>query len=365
MALLFLNRATLPIREPGPGPDAPVAPPIAALEVSQVEERRPETGGGAAPRPSWDLVVVEDRTLSVTQTLQALAAAGVVPSDLRAEARAAVEAVHPADRVALVPLLLTVAAQEDARARRWAEVSLCEIVGVADLPGATRAWELTQRLHAVGTAGALDLLPEVRVALEDPRSVHLVQRTALQTAARTGAVELLDAILPHLGHEDPAQRRFAWTQVQALVGAARPFDPDARPSARTRQLIAWHTWWEAEGPALVEAESLRRDVLLLGRPLQAPEASQRLLARRAEAWPLLVGALDDPALRGAALLLLRQMTGLDLPPDPGAWRHRSPTANPQAAPPAPPVRPAPPSPSRTEAPEPEVDLVDLLGGVPF
>jgi len=314
-ALLFLNRGTLPTFEAEPEP--PVVAEAPPPEAGPPDRRGPRTGAAAEPPGSWDVVEVDGRRLSVTQTLAALAAGGGRP--LRGEARAAIAAMVPAERLHVVPRLLPLAESDEPVTRSWARRRLRALVGAGEPAEVRRLVDRWRRVRAIAAGGEHDAAPELAAVLRDPLAPELLQRAALAAAARLRAVEVLDAVVDHLEHDDLAHRRYAAGVLRGLAGDAAPFDPDATPPTRAIQVRAWRAWAAAEGPGLAARVGRRRDVARLGQPAEAEAAAARLRALGAEAVPYLAAALAEPAARARAHALLRELTGRDLPPRPEAW----------------------------------------------
>ncbi len=302
LALLFLNRATLPAR----------------LDVEEV--KRVATGQGVDPS-AWDKVTVPGTgVVSLRQVLQALASAGPREANERlALAQSALAAFDEVERPRLLPELVLLLDASPRNVKKWAK-DTCEAVAGADAPDAIQAFSRRwQPLFLAWSTQDASKIPDATAILLEAGAPVPLKRAALVALARLRAVESTGEVIALLEHRDLGLRAEAGRTVVALAGPRQEYQPDAAPGARKKQADAWRAWWQQEGPALVTAERVRRAVTDLAVEGRAPDAAKAL---RAIGRPAVRGLIDGLRVEGSkarAHALLVELTGQKLPPDVGAW----------------------------------------------
>lgn len=309
--LLWLNRGVI---VPGESPD-PVPPP--RVRTGEDRDEPP-------PPPDWDLVAVGGGPVQVTGLLRDLARpdVGAVPRRL-AEARAAVDAMPPTDRLQVLPEVGVLLGAEHSSIRRFAEGVAEELVG-SDRAGVVGAihhrWAELRRLTVSGDP---DAVAEARAVLHDRRTPRLLRRAALDALARQRAAEAVPDVLAELEgadrRADAGYRVYAAWVLRAIAGDARPYDVDASRSRRRKQLEAWRAFWDEEGEAFAREVRLRQAAAALADPMRRGGAARTLREGGDDAVPFLVAALTAAAARARAGAVLRELTGADLPDRPAPW----------------------------------------------
>lgn len=302
LALLFLNRATLP----------------ATLKVEAA--RRVATGQGPDPS-AWDKVNVPGTgVVGLRQVLQSLATAGPREVGERlALAQSALDLFDELERPRLLPELSALLDATPRSVKKWAR-DTCLAVAGAESPEAlqafTRRWEPLRRAWETQDTSHI---PQATALLLDVDAPPPLKRGALTALARLRAPEAIGEVIALLEHRDAGLRAAAGRTLVALAGPRQVFEPDAPPSARKEQVDAWRAWWQQEGPALVTTERVRRAVHDLGVEARAAQATQDLRAVGRAAVRSLIDALRVEASKARAHALLKELTGQKLPADVGPW----------------------------------------------
>lgn len=302
LALLFLNRATLPAR----------------LDVEA--PGRVLTGQGPDPT-AWDKVNVPGTgVVSLRQVLQALAAAGPREVNERlALAQSAMAVFDEVERPRLLPELVVLLDATARNVKKWARET-CQAVAGSDDPAAIQAFSRRwQPLHAAWRTQDASAIPDATAILLEPDAAAPLKRAALVTLARLRAVESTGEVIALLEHRDASLRAAAAETLLLLAGPRHEVQPDAAPAVRKKQADAWRAWWQAEGPALVTAERVRRAVNDLAVDARAEEATRTLRAIGPPAVRGLIDGLRAEKSRRRAHALLVELTGQKLPADVGAW----------------------------------------------
>lgn len=302
LALLFLNRATLPAR----------------LEVEAA--KRVATGQAADPS-AWDKVNVPGTgVVGLRQVLQTLLTVGPREAGERlALAQAALAQFDEVERPRLLPELAALLDSPHRAVKKWAK-DTCLAVAGSDAPDAitafTRRWEELRRGWEAQDPGAIGRAQAVLLEVDAPAPL---KRAALVGLARLRGVEALGEVIALLDHRDAGVRAQAGQTAVALAGPREEYDPAAAPAVRKRQVDAWRAWWLKDGPALVTAERVRRAVQDLAVEARAAEATKALRAIGRPAVRGLIDGLRPEASRARAHALLKELTGQDLPADVGPW----------------------------------------------
>lgn len=302
LALLFLNRATLPAR----------------LDVEAAG--RVATGQGVDPS-AWDKVNVPGTgVVSLRQVLQALASAGPREANERlALAQSAMALFDEIERPRLLPELVVLLEASPRNVKKWAKET-CVAVAGSDAPDAIQAFSRRwQPLHAAWLTQDGGKITEATAILLEADAPAPLKRAALVALARLRAVESTGEVIALLEHRDGSLRAAAGRTVVALAGPRHEYHPDAAPGVRKKQADAWRAWWQQEGPALVTAERIRRAVADLAHEGRAAKAVQDLRAIGKPAVRDLIDGLRAEASKARAHALLKELTGQQLPADVGAW----------------------------------------------
>lgn len=302
LALLFLNRATLPAR----------------LDIEQAG--RVATGQGVDPS-AWDKVTVPGTgVVSLRQVLQALGSAGPREANERlALAQSAMAVFDETERPRLLPELVLLLDASPRNVKKWAKDTCQELAG-SDAPEAIQAFSRRwQPLHLAWQTQDASKIPEATATLLEADAPVPLKRAALVALGRLRAVESTGEVIALLEHRDGGLRLAAGQTLVALAGPRREYQADAAPGVRKKQADAWRAWWQQEGPALVTAERVRRAVLDLGVEPRAAKATQDLRAIGRPAVRGLIDGLRSEASKARAHALLEELTRQKLPADVGAW----------------------------------------------
>jgi len=242
LALLFLNRATLPAR----------------IGV----EARPTVTSGKDDPSSWDLVEVPGTGfVHVAQVLGALTDAS--PDEVKDVLKVAEKAFQETPeevRPRLVPALVRVVLGEQAAPKAFAKKALRQATGTTDDPAKALAfhdrWQAAVRAGERMNHGAIADLREA-IAAKDAQGP--LRRAALTSLAKLRAVEAIPDLLDQLALGDAAARMETYTALVSIAGGpVRPYDPEAPAPERAKAVDAWRAWWKDEGPAITAQEKGRR-----------------------------------------------------------------------------------------------------------
>lgn len=302
LALLFLNRATLP----------------AKLDIGEVE--RVATGAGADPS-AWDKVTVPGvGVVSLRQVLQALVSAGAAETKDRLElAQKGLEVFDEVERPRLLPELVQLLTHPQRNVAAWAKQTCKAVAGTdapADIDAFSQRWDVLRAAWETLDAGKIATAQGILT--EAAASVPL-KRAALTCLARLRATETLGEVIALLDHRDGGLRTYAHQTLVTMAGPRREYDPAAQGPARKKQVDAWRAWWQQEGPALVREERIRKAVADLGVEARAAKAVQDLRAIGKPAVRALIDGLRPETSRERAHSLLKELTGQTLPADAGEW----------------------------------------------
>lgn len=302
LALLVLNRATLPVK----------------LEIGEAKRR----ATGEQDPSLWDLVVVPGTgQLRVRQLLEAMRSDPSLAPERLPLARKALAAMPEEERPRVVPELRLLMAHPHRSTKRWARESVRLFTGSVK-PGPIdafcAAWETLRR---ASLAEDHRLIPEVRALLRAEASAIPLKKQALLVLGRLRAIEATADVISELAARDPGYREFAWSNLISLAGGEQcPFEPGAPKGTRADQIATWKLWWLDNGEALAQAEDVRRAVENLGIKARADAAAKRLKAIGKPALRALVDGLRSDATRKRAHELLKAISGkTDLPAKVGPW----------------------------------------------
>jgi hypothetical protein len=302
LALLFLNRATLP----------------AKLDIG--EAGRVATGGGPDPT-AWDKVTIPGvGVVSLRQVLQALVSSGAAETKDRLElAQEGLQVFDEVERPRLLPELVQLLTHPQRNVATWAKQT-CKAVAGSDVPADidtfSRRWD---ELRLAWETHDSSKLPAAQAILVDPSATGPLKRAALTCVARLRATEMLGEVIALLDHREGALRTYAYQTLVTMAGPRREYDPAAQGPARKKQVDAWRAWWQQDGPALVREERIRRAVSDLGVEAKAAKATLDLRAIGKPAVRALIDGLRPEASRARAHALLIELTGEKHPADAGAW----------------------------------------------
>lgn len=301
-ALLVLNRATLP----------------AQLHLRAAQRVRT---GGVDPA-AWDVVVLErsgERVeVSVREALAALADdPGATPLELAQQALAALD---PLERPRLAPELAALLEHPARAARRWARETCKLLTGELEPAALARFVRAYEAIRRVEGGRVFEELEQVRAPLRARDASRPLRTRALTALVRLRAVEATPELFALLDEEPAAWRREVWTHLVALSGAEpAPFDPSGAPAERREALARLRAWWDAEGPARVQAERIQRALRDLALPHRVAAAERDLRAIGRPALRALVDGLRSETTRARAHALLQELSGLKHPPDVAVW----------------------------------------------
>jgi hypothetical protein len=302
LALLVLNRATLPVK----------------LEIGEAKRR----ATGEQDPSLWDLVVVPGTgQLRVRQLLGAMRSDPSLAAERLPLARKALAAMPEEERPRVVPELRQLMRHSHRGTMRWARESVRLLTG-SDAPESIDAfcvaWE-TLRRASLGEDHRL--IPELRTLLRATSSAIPLKKQTILVLGRLRAVEATVDVISELTARDPGYREFAWSNLISLAGGEqRPFDPGASKGTRADQIATWKLWWREHGEGIAQAEEIRRAVSSLGIKARADAAAKSLKAIGKPALRALVDGLRSDATRKRAHELLKAISGKsDLPPKVGPW----------------------------------------------
>jgi hypothetical protein len=314
LALLFLNRATLP----------------AKLDIEAA--RRVATGEGPDPT-AWDKVNVQGTgVVSLRQVLGALLNAG--PREALQHlplAQSAWAAFDEDQRPRLLPELVQLLDASHRAVKKWAKDTCVEVAGSDDptaIAAFSRRWEELRRAWETEDRTKIALAQAILVEVDAPVPL---KRAALVAVARLGACETLGEVIALLDHRDAGLRAFAGQTLLAIAGPRREYDAAAAPAERKKQVDAWRAWWTQDGPALVTAERIRRAVADLGVEAKAAAAATDLRAIGKPAVRALIDGLRHESSKARAHALLQELTRQKLPADVGVWLEWWEKENPQGS----------------------------------
>ncbi len=303
MALLVLNRATLPAR----------------LEIGNVKRRA--TGGDESQR--WDKVVVDGvGELGLRQLLSAMASSPETAGKRLKLAQQALPLVDEENRPRLLKRLMELFDSPHKPTRRWATKACREMAGTDD-PKALRVFRKAfSFVRRAGEARTPASIPRIRAILKNENSGPALRRQSILVLNRLRAVEAIPELLDALNAPKPKERDFVWGCLVSIAGGEHePFDPKSSAKKRWAQIEAWHDWYDENGAELQTQEEIRRALVGLGKDDARAEAAEKALRAHGEQALLpLTDALHDDATRERAHALLKELSGGDLPPDPEKWR---------------------------------------------
>lgn len=303
LALLFLNRATLPAR----------------LEVGKVER----VATGAADPSAWDKVILPGNVgqVALRQVLLALgqATSSAEVKDRLELAQQGMSAFDQDARPRLVPELQALLESPHRSVKKWARDQVLLLAGTEDAAALRSFADRWEQLRRAGEGQDLAAIPQVQAVLLDPQATMPLKRAALRTVGRLRAVETTGEIIALLEHKELALRQAAWEQLQPHTGPGREFDPAAAEGARKKAVDAWRGWWREEGPKRVAGERARRLAVDLQTDAKATAAAKELEAIGKPAVRALIDALRVTASKARAHALLKKITGEAFPADLEPW----------------------------------------------
>jgi hypothetical protein len=301
MALLFLNRATLP----------------AQLDI----EAAGRVATGHQDPALWDQVTIPDvGRVRLRQVLRALE--GSPPALLRERLELAREGLAALDRWERPRLIPEVASHLDAAHRNlkaWAEETCLELAGTIDPEGLTAFSRDYERLRSMWLTQDTSRIPVARQLVVDRSSTPPLKQAALMALSRVNAKEAAGDVIAALEDREPTTRQAAYDTLVGLVGARCEFDAQASGDVRRRQVEAWRDWWRREGTQVVEQELARRAVSDLAFPSRRAESQTTLRRIGRPAVRYLIDGLRQESTRPFSHELLQELTGQTLPAEVGPW----------------------------------------------
>jgi hypothetical protein len=300
LALLFLNRATLPAR----------------LDVAA------RVATGADDPSSWDKVVVQGTgQVSVRQVLAALVTADPTQQRDRLElAQAALAGMDALLRPRVLPELSQLSESSNAKVKKWAADECQALAGSTEPAAITAFCARYEALRRAWELHDLTQVPMVQGVLTDVQASAQLKRAALLAVGRMRAIEALGEVIAQLDHRDQPLREQAWQTLLSMAGReVFPYDPAAAQPARRKQIDLWRGWWAQDGPPLVQGELARRLVDDLAVEAKAADAVKALRAIGRPAVRPLIDGLRNPASKTRAHSLLQELTGQKLPAELDKW----------------------------------------------
>jgi len=305
LALLFLNRATLPVR----------------LVITD----KVKVATGTRDPDVWDQVKIEGvGYVKLHEVLEAIEEAqGEQLRDYLRYAEKGFDLVPEELRPRLVPELLRLLALPNKDVKKLAKAKLKAATGGLEDEAKLKVFcDHWQEIDKAAQENDWSAIPKVRGHLVAADSTVPLKRGALTALVRLRAVEALGDVIGELSGKDLSYRKQVFaTCCQLANGEQASFDPAGKQSDRDTQQAAWKTWFETNRDGLVAPEEARRAALQLssadGAVVEGAKAKLRSIGKRAV--PALAEALDDARSKDKALALLQEITKQKLGADRAAW----------------------------------------------